>query len=79
MTHDVSTGAPGAGRDRYYIKEFEADTNLRLCFIVDTSGSMAYGEEGKTRLDYAKSIVGTLAYLASQQGDAVGTLCRIEK
>ena len=58
--------------DRYYIKEFEADTNLRLCFIVDTSGSMAYGEEGKTRLDYAKSIVGTLAYLASQQGDAVG-------
>jgi uncharacterized protein (DUF58 family) len=58
--------------DRYYIKEFEADTNLRLCFIVDTSGSMGYGEEGKTRLDYAKSIVGTLAYLASQQGDAVG-------
>ncbi|MDA8632718.1 DUF58 domain-containing protein [Verrucomicrobiales bacterium] len=58
--------------DRYYIKEFEADTNLRLCFIVDTSGSMGYGEKGKTRLDYAKSIVGTLAYLASQQGDAVG-------
>lgn len=58
--------------DRYYIKEFEADTNLRLCFIVDTSGSMGYGEEGRNRLQYAKSIVGTLAYLASQQGDAVG-------
>lgn len=58
--------------DRYYIKEFEADTNLRLCFIVDTSGSMAYGEEGNKRLDYARRIAGTLAYLAAQQGDAVG-------
>jgi len=58
--------------DRYYIKEFEADTNLRLCFIIDTSGSMAYEHEGKTRLDYARSMAGTLAYLASQQGDAVG-------
>lgn len=58
--------------DRYYIKEFEADTNLRLCFIVDTSGSMGYGEPGATRLDYARRIVGTLSYLAAQQGDAVG-------
>ncbi len=58
--------------DRYYIKEFEADTNLRLCFIVDTSGSMAFGEEGQTRLDYAKKIAGTLSYIAAQQGDAVG-------
>ncbi len=58
--------------DRYYIKEFEADTNLRLCFIVDTSGSMAFGEENQTRLDYARRITGTLSYLAAQQGDAVG-------
>lgn len=58
--------------DRYYIKEFEADTNLRLCFIVDTSGSMGYGEPGATRLDYARRLVGTLAYIAAQQGDAVG-------
>ncbi|MFN8855938.1 MAG: DUF58 domain-containing protein, partial [Planctomycetaceae bacterium] len=29
--------------DRYYVKEFEADTNLRACFVVDTSGSMAFG------------------------------------
>ena len=58
--------------DRYYIKEFEADTNLRLCFIVDTSGSMGYGEADKTRLDYAKRVAGTLAYIAAQQGDAVG-------
>ena len=32
--------------DRFYIKEFEADTNLRMCLIVDTSGSMGYGPGG---------------------------------
>ncbi len=58
--------------DRYYIKEYEADTNLRLCVIIDTSGSMGYGDEGETRLDYARQMAGTLAYLAAHQGDAVG-------
>lgn len=58
--------------DRYYIKEFEADTNLRLCLIVDTSGSMGYGDPGSTRLDYARRLSGTLAYLTGQQGDAIG-------
>src|SRR6201994_47311 len=36
--------------DRFYIKEFEADTNLRLSLIVDASGSMAFSKEGHTRL-----------------------------
>lgn len=58
--------------DRYYIKEFEADTNLRLCFIVDTSGSMGYESGEGTRLDYARRLVGTLSYLAVHQGDAAG-------
>jgi uncharacterized protein (DUF58 family) len=58
--------------DRFYIKEFEADTNLRLCLVMDASGSMGFGPEGKTRLDYARRVGGTLAYLAAQQGDAVG-------
>ena len=63
--------------DRFYIKEFEADTNLRLCLVIDTSGSMNFGidgsqEPGKTKLDYARRLAGTLAYLASGQGDAVG-------
>jgi uncharacterized protein (DUF58 family) len=66
--------------DRYYIKEFEADTNLRLCLVVDVSGSMAYGpqggpHEGSTKLDFARYLCGTLAYLASGQGDAVGLSC----
>ena len=61
--------------DRFYIKEFEADTNLRCCFVVDTSGSMNFGSTGITKIQYARSIAGTLAYLASQQGDAVGLSC----
>jgi uncharacterized protein (DUF58 family) len=58
--------------DRFYIKEFEADTNLRLCLLIDTSGSMAYGPAGSTRFDYARRMAGTLAYIAANQGDAVG-------
>jgi uncharacterized protein (DUF58 family) len=58
--------------DRFYIKEFEADTNLRLCLLIDSSGSMGFGPQGATRLDYARKLAGTLGYLAAQQGDAVG-------
>ena len=65
--------------DRFYIKEFEADTNLRLCLLFDTSGSMGYGPGGKTRLDHAKRLGGTLGYLAAQQGDAVGLWTLAEK
>src|SRR5579862_4329934 len=62
--------------DRFYIKEFEADTNLRMCLLIDTSGSMAFGPPGETRLDYARRLAGTLGYLAAKQGDAVG-LCSL--
>lgn len=58
--------------NRFYIKEFEADTNLRLCLIVDTSGSLNYAASGASKLDLARSLAGTLAYLAANQGDAVG-------
>jgi len=62
--------------DRYYIKEFEADTNLRMVFLMDVSGSMNFAHDGKeengTRLDYARKLAGSLAYLAAHQGDAVG-------
>ena len=61
--------------DRFYVKEFEADTNLRCCFVVDTSGSMNFGSTGITKIEYARRIAGTLGYLASQQGDAVGLAC----
>lgn len=61
--------------DRYYVKEFEADTNLRCCFVVDTSGSMSVGSVGITKLEYARRLAATIAYLAVQQGDAVGLTC----
>ena len=63
--------------DRFYIKEFEADTNLRLCLLLDTSGSMAFRPAPPmptelSRLEFALRIAGSLAYLAAKQGDAVG-------
>jgi uncharacterized protein (DUF58 family) len=66
--------------DRYYVKEFEADTNLRCCLVLDTSGSMGYGSKGQmTKIDYARRIAASLAYLAAQQGDAVGLACVANK
>ena len=64
-----------ARNDRYYIKEFEADTNLRMCLVVDTSGSMDFAHNGMSKLDYARRVAGTLAYIAALQGDAVGLYC----
>lgn len=61
--------------DRIYIKEYEADTNLRLCLVVDTSGSLAFGADGVSKLDRARQLAGNLAYLTSRQGDAVGLYC----
>lgn len=61
--------------DRFYVKEFEADTNLRCCLVVDTSGSMDFGSTGITKLDYARRLAGSIGYLAVQQGDAVGVSC----
>src|ERR1700686_1381441 len=46
--------------DRFYVKEFEADTYLRCCFVLDTSGSMAFGSAGVTKIEYARRIAGSL-------------------
>ena len=61
--------------DRHYVKEYEADTNLRLYLVLDTSGSMEFSSGGVTKIEYARRICGALGYLASQQGDAVGISC----
>jgi uncharacterized protein (DUF58 family) len=68
-----------ARSDRYFIKEFEADTNTNFTVLVDTSRSMHYGaatdaEGGGTlsKLDYARYLAACLAYLASTQRDRVG-------
>ncbi len=62
--------------DRFYVKEFEADTNLRCCIVLDTSGSMGFGPSNQvSKISYARKLAGTLGYLAVQQGDAVGVSC----
>ncbi len=61
--------------DRFYLKEFEADTNLRCCIVLDTSGSMDFGSDGTTKIQHARKLAGALSYLAVQQGDAVGLYC----
>jgi uncharacterized protein (DUF58 family) len=61
--------------DRFYIKEFEADTNLRCCLVLDTSGSMDFTSHSITKIEYARRLAGAIGWLASQQGDAVGLSC----
>jgi len=68
-----------ARSDRYYIKEFEADTNLRAYFVLDSSGSMNFTSGGISKIDFAKKIIATLSYLAADQGDAAGLSCCNEK
>ncbi len=56
--------------DRYYIKEYEEETNLKAYVVVDTSKSMDFGSDGITKLEYAKYVAASLCYLISQQQDA---------
>ncbi len=60
--------------DKYYIKEYEQETNLNLMLVVDCSESMAYrsSDELMTKHEYATSLAAALAYLTLQQHDSVG-------
>ena len=61
-----------AKQDRYYVKQFEEDTNLRGTLLVDVSGSMRYGRGAMTKYEYGCTIGVSLAYLLLRQQDAVG-------
>lgn len=61
-----------ARSDRYYIKKFEDETNLRCYLSVDQSRSMTYGSTGYTKAEYAATLAATLAYFLHRQGDATG-------
>ena len=61
-----------AKQDRYYVKQFEEDTNLRGTLLVDVSGSMRYGRGPMTKYEYGCTIGVSLAYLLLRQQDAVG-------
>ena len=58
--------------DRYYVKQFEEETNLRTHLIVDISRSMTYGSGKVTKIEYAEYLSAALSYLMLSQQDAVG-------
>jgi uncharacterized protein (DUF58 family) len=60
-----------ARTDRYYIKEFEADSNSNFTTLLDVSKSMAFGAK-ISKLDYAKTLAACLTYLVHKQKDRVG-------
>ena len=61
-----------ARTDRYYIKEYEADSNSNFAVLLDVSKSMGYGSRGMTKLDYGRMLAGCLTYLVHRQRDRVG-------
>ncbi len=61
-----------AKQDRYYVKQFEEDTNLRATLLVDVSGSMRYGAGALNKYEYGCTVAACLAYLLLRQQDAVG-------
>lgn len=61
-----------ARSDRFYVKEFEADTNLRCVVVLDATGSMAFSARHGRKLDYAIRMTAPLAHLFVHQGDAFG-------
>jgi uncharacterized protein (DUF58 family) len=63
-----------ARSDRFYIKKFEDETNLRCYLLVDNSRSMDYGSTGYTKAQYGNTLAASLAYFLNRQGDAVGLL-----
>jgi len=68
-----------ARTERTYIKRYLGETNTHLVVLLDASASMAYTSGGVSKLQYAKFLAATLAYLASRQHDAVGLIIFDEK
>lgn len=61
-----------ARTDRYYIKEYEADSNSNFAVLLDVSKSMGFGSDGMSKLDYGRMLAGCLTYLVHRQRDRVG-------
>ena len=61
-----------ARTDRYYVKEYEADTNANFSVLLDISKSMSFTSGGPSKLEYAKYLAACLTYLSHRQRDRVG-------
>jgi len=68
-----------ARTDRTYIRRYEGETNTRLMILLDASASMGFSSHAIGKLQYAKFIAASLAYLAARQHDPVGLLVFDEK
>jgi uncharacterized protein (DUF58 family) len=61
-----------ARSDRYYIRESEVETSISVKFLIDASASMNHNDGTLKKIEYARFMAASLAYLANLQGDAVG-------
>jgi len=58
--------------DRFFVKQYDAETNMSVMLVLDTSGSMQYASGEITKVQYGSYLAAGLAYLTSRQGDAPG-------
>lgn len=63
-----------ARTDKYFVKQYEADTNTNFSVLLDVSRSMGFGSRGITKLEYASFLAACLAYMAHRQRDRVGMI-----
>lgn len=63
-----------ARSDKFYIKQYEDETNVRCVILLDTSASMAYSSGGASKLDYGVTLASALSYFVMRQRDAVGLI-----
>jgi uncharacterized protein (DUF58 family) len=63
-----------ARTDRYYVKQYEADTNTNFTVLFDVSRSMAFSSTGISKLEYGSYLGACLGYLATRQRDRVGII-----
>jgi len=65
--------------DRFFIKQFEEETNLKAYILLDASNSMGYKSDGISKLEYGSYLAASLSYLMLRQQDAPGLLVYDEK
>ncbi len=63
-----------ARTDRFFVKQFEADTNADFVVLLDVSSSMSYAGDGISKLDYGRFLAASLTYFVRRQRDRVGLI-----
>ena len=65
--------------DKYYVKRFEEETELKAYLVIDSSASMGYRGDGISKIEYARMLAASLSYLLLRQQDMVGMISFGEK